>query len=107
MTGTIKEYTPTNVLVLEDLAPSEPVQFKLAQNVTYADADGKPIEAAGLTTPKNPCPLHQSRRRQRGRQSHPDRQLESTIPADCSGLSLRLTRYDAEGFFNGGGINRK
>jgi hypothetical protein len=70
MTGTIKEYTPSNVLVLEDLAPSEPVQFKLAKNVSYADADGKPIEAAGLTTPKGPCPLHQSRRRQRGRQSH-------------------------------------
>ena len=50
MTGTIKEYTPGTVLVLETLAPSEPVQFKLATNVAYADADGKPIEAAGLTT---------------------------------------------------------
>lgn len=50
MTGTIKEYTPGNALVLETLAPSEPVQFKLAKNVVYADADGKPIEAAGLTT---------------------------------------------------------
>lgn len=50
MTGTIKEYTPGNALVLETLAPSEPVQFKLAKNVAYADADGKPIEAAGLTT---------------------------------------------------------
>lgn len=50
MTGTIKEYTPGNALVLETLAPSEPVQFKFAKNVTYADADGKPIEAAGLTT---------------------------------------------------------
>ena len=50
MTGTIKEYTPGAVLVLETLAPSEPVQFKLAKDVTYADADGKPIEAAGLTT---------------------------------------------------------
>ena len=50
MTGTIKEYTPDTVLVLETLAPSEPVQFKLAKNVAYADADGKPIEAAGLTT---------------------------------------------------------
>jgi len=50
MTGTIKEYTQGNALVLETLAPSEPVQFKLAKNVVYADADGKPIEAAGLTT---------------------------------------------------------
>jgi hypothetical protein len=50
MTGTIKEYTPGDALVLETLASSEPVQFKLAKNVTYADADGKPIEAAGLTT---------------------------------------------------------
>jgi len=50
MTGTIKEYTPGAVLVLETLAPNEPVQFKLAKNVAYADADGKPIEAAGLTT---------------------------------------------------------
>jgi hypothetical protein len=50
MTGTIKEYTPGVALVLETLAPSEPVQFKLSKNVTYADADGKTIEAAGLTT---------------------------------------------------------
>ena len=50
MTGTIKEYTPGASLVLETLAPSEPVQFKLAKNVTYTDTDGKSIEAAGLTT---------------------------------------------------------
>ena len=50
MTGTIKEYTPGTALVLETLAPSEPVQFKLGPKVTYADADGKTIEAAGLTT---------------------------------------------------------
>src|SRR5438552_9232709 len=50
MTGTIKEYTPGTALVLETLAPTEPVQFKLAKNVTYADTDGKTIEAAGLTT---------------------------------------------------------
>jgi hypothetical protein len=50
MTGTVKEYTPGIALVLETLAPSEPVQFKLSKNVTYADADGKAIEAAGLTT---------------------------------------------------------
>jgi hypothetical protein len=50
MTGTIKEYTAGGTLVLETLAPSEPVQFKLSKNVTYADKDGKTIEAAGLTT---------------------------------------------------------
>jgi hypothetical protein len=50
MTGTIKEYTAGSALVLETLAPSEPVQFKLSKNVTYADTDGKSIEAAGLTT---------------------------------------------------------
>src|ERR1700692_2800486 len=37
MTGTIKEYTPGNSLVLETLAPSEPVQFKLGKNTTFAD----------------------------------------------------------------------
>src|ERR1700732_1366596 len=50
MTGTIKEYTPGTALVLETLAPSEPVHFRLSKNVTYADTDGKTIEAAGLTT---------------------------------------------------------
>ena len=50
MTGTIKEYTAGSALVLQTLAPSEPVQFKLSKNVTYADADGKTVEAAGLTT---------------------------------------------------------
>src|SRR3954469_11253673 len=50
MTGTVKEFTPGTALVLETLAPSEPVQFKLSKTVTYAGADGKPIEAAGLTT---------------------------------------------------------
>ena len=49
-TGTIKEYTPGVSLVVQTLAPNEPVQFKLSKNVTYADTDGKPIEAAGLTT---------------------------------------------------------
>jgi len=49
MTGTIKEYTPGASLVLETLAPNAPVQFKLSKNVTYADTDGKTIEAAGLT----------------------------------------------------------
>jgi hypothetical protein len=50
MTGTIKEYTADSTLVLETLAPNEPVQFKLSKNVAYADKDGKTIEAAGLTT---------------------------------------------------------
>jgi hypothetical protein len=50
MTGTIKEYTAGSSLVLETLAPTEPVQFKLSKNVTYADTDGKSIEAAGLAT---------------------------------------------------------
>jgi len=50
MTGTIKDYSAGNTLVLETLPPNEPVQFKLARNVSYADTDGKPIEAAGLTT---------------------------------------------------------
>lgn len=50
MTGTVKEYTPGTALVLETVAPSEPVQFKLSKTVTYAGTDGKPIEAAGLTT---------------------------------------------------------
>jgi hypothetical protein len=50
MTGTIKEYTAGVALVVETLAPSEPVQFKLSKAVTFAGPDGKPIEAAGLTT---------------------------------------------------------
>jgi hypothetical protein len=50
MTGTIKEYTAGGSLVLETLAPNEPVQFKLSKNVTYTDGDGKTIETAGLTT---------------------------------------------------------
>jgi hypothetical protein len=50
MTGTIKEYSAGNTLVLETLSPNEPVQFKLSKNIAFADTDGKPIEAAGLTT---------------------------------------------------------
>ena len=49
-TGTIKEYTPGSTLVLGTLAPNEPVQFKIAKNVVYADTDGKPLDAPGLTT---------------------------------------------------------
>ena len=48
-TGTIKEYTPDTVLVLDTLAPNEPIQFKLSKSVVYADADGKTVEAPGLT----------------------------------------------------------
>jgi hypothetical protein len=49
MTGTIKEYTAGTSLVLETLAPNEPVHFQLSKATAFADADGKTIEAAGLT----------------------------------------------------------
>ena len=48
-TGTIKEYTAGTSLVLETLAPSEPIQFKLGPRVTYMDADGKTLEAPALS----------------------------------------------------------
>jgi hypothetical protein len=48
MTGTVKDYTATS-LVLQTLAPNEPVQFKLSKSTTYADADGKTIDPVGLT----------------------------------------------------------
>ena len=48
-TGTIKEYTPGSILILDTLAPSEPTQFKLSKSVVYMDADGKSLEAPGLT----------------------------------------------------------
>ena len=47
-TGTITEYTPDSALVL-DIGTGEPVQFKLSEEVVYADSDGKVIEAPGLT----------------------------------------------------------
>ena len=47
-TGTIKEYTPGSILILDTLAPNEPTQFKLSKSVVYVDADGKTIEAPGL-----------------------------------------------------------
>ena len=50
MTGTVKDYTPGVALVLETLAPTEPVSFKLSKTVTFVGPDGKAIEAAGLTT---------------------------------------------------------
>src|SRR6476620_4045186 len=49
-TGTIKEYTPDSVLILDSLAPNEPTQFKLSKTVVYVDADGKTVEAPGLRT---------------------------------------------------------
>src|SRR6266568_8093545 len=52
-TGTIKEYTPGSILILDTLdtlAPNQPTQFKLSKSVVYIDADGKTIEAPGLTT---------------------------------------------------------
>ena len=38
MTGTIKDYSAGNTLVVETLAPNPPMQFKLARNVTYGGA---------------------------------------------------------------------
>jgi hypothetical protein len=49
-TGTIKEYTPGSILILDTLAPNEPTQFKLSKSIVYFDSDGKTIEAPGLTT---------------------------------------------------------
>ena len=49
-TGTVKTYTPGSILILDTLAPNEPTQFKLSKSVVYADADGKTLEAPGLTT---------------------------------------------------------
>ena len=46
-TGTISEYTPDSELVL-DIGTGEPVQFKLSQNVVYADSDGTVLEAPAL-----------------------------------------------------------
>ena len=48
-TGTIKEYTPDSILILDTLAPNEPTQFKLSKSVVYTDADGKTVEAPALT----------------------------------------------------------
>ena len=48
-TGTIKEYTPGSVLILDTLAPNEPTQFKLSKSVVYVDADGKTVEAPALS----------------------------------------------------------
>jgi len=75
-TGTIKEYTPGSILILDTLAPNEPTQFKLSKSVVYADADGKPLEAPGFDDePEGPCPLHENRRRKRGGQNHDHQRL--------------------------------
>jgi hypothetical protein len=50
MTGIITDYTPGASLVVRTMAPNEPVHFRLAKNIKFADADGKPLEAAGLST---------------------------------------------------------
>jgi hypothetical protein len=47
-TGTIKDYTPDSILILDTLAPNEPTQFKLSKSVVYLDADGKALESPGL-----------------------------------------------------------
>jgi hypothetical protein len=47
--GTIKEYTPGSIMILDTLAPSEPTQFKLSKSVAYVDADGKMLESPALT----------------------------------------------------------
>jgi hypothetical protein len=49
-TGTVKTYTPGSILILDTLAPNEPTQFKLSKSVVYVDADGKTLEAPGITT---------------------------------------------------------
>ena len=48
-TGNISEYTPGSDLVL-DIGTGELVQFKLSQDVVYADPDGTVLEAPGLST---------------------------------------------------------
>lgn len=48
-TGTVKDYTPGSILILDTLAPSEPTQFKLSKSVVYVDADGKTLDSPALT----------------------------------------------------------
>jgi len=48
-TGTIKDYTPGSILILDTLAPSEPTQLKLSKSVVYVDADGKTLDSPALT----------------------------------------------------------
>ena len=47
--GNISEITPGQSLVLHTgMKEGEPTVFRLAPQVTYVDADGKTVEAAGL-----------------------------------------------------------
>ena len=48
-TGTIKEYTPGSILILDTLAPNEPTQFKLSKSIVYVDGDGKPLDSPALS----------------------------------------------------------
>lgn len=48
-TGTIKDYTPGSILILNGLAPTEPTQFKLSKSVVYVDADGKTLDSPALS----------------------------------------------------------
>lgn len=45
--GTITEYTADSALVL-NTGSGDPVHYKFAKKVTYVDADGKELQAAGL-----------------------------------------------------------
>lgn len=47
-TGTVREFTPERVIILDTLAPNEPTQFKLSKNVVYVDGDGKTVDSPGL-----------------------------------------------------------
>src|SRR5260370_38086205 len=51
--GTIKEYTPGSILVLDTLAPNEPTIFKLSKTPVYFEPDGRTLEAHRLTTNRN------------------------------------------------------
>ena|SRR5690242_8564596 len=48
-TGTVKDYTPGSILILDSLAPNEPTQFKLSKSVVYVDADGKTLDSPALS----------------------------------------------------------
>src|SRR5436309_12398166 len=48
-TGTVKDYTPGSILILDTLAPTEPTQFKQSKSVVYDDADGKTLDSPALS----------------------------------------------------------
>jgi hypothetical protein len=48
-TGSVKEYTPGSILILDTLAPNEPTQFKLSKSIVFADGDGKALDAPALS----------------------------------------------------------